>query len=121
MTLIDGSTFANSSIAMMAVVNDAFVPPYSSGISMAMSYMEMSAPSGMKHVRMYTMFEETFDDFGVNFFCFVLIISSEYRQRGVHTISMTLGAISSCAHLATIIMSEGRRGGGGVGTNRSLA
>ena len=45
MTLIDGSTFANSSIAMMAVVNDAFVPPYSSGISMAMSYMEMSAPS----------------------------------------------------------------------------
>lgn len=48
MTLIDGSTFANSSIAMMAVVNDAFVPPYSSGISMAMSYMEMSAPSGMK-------------------------------------------------------------------------
>ena len=42
MTLIEGSTFANSSIAMMAVVKDASVPPYFSGISMAMSYVDVS-------------------------------------------------------------------------------
>jgi hypothetical protein len=42
MTLIDGSTFANSSIAMMAVVKEASVPPYSSGISMAISYEDVS-------------------------------------------------------------------------------
>lgn len=33
MTLIEGSTLANSSIAMIAVVKDASEPPYSAGIS----------------------------------------------------------------------------------------
>ena len=42
MTLIDGSTLANSSIAMMAVVKEASVPPYSCGISIAMSYVDVS-------------------------------------------------------------------------------
>lgn len=33
MTLIDGSTFASSSIAIIAVVKEASEPPYSAGIS----------------------------------------------------------------------------------------
>jgi hypothetical protein len=40
---------------MMAVVKDASVPPYFSGISMAMSYVDVSL--GIRHVRLYTMIE----------------------------------------------------------------
>ena len=36
----------------------------------------------MKHVKLYTMFEETFDDFGVNFFCFVLIYQLGISSAG---------------------------------------
>ena len=37
-TLMEGSTLANSSIAMIAVVNDASDPPYSAGVSIPINY-----------------------------------------------------------------------------------
>jgi len=39
MTLMEGSTLASSSIAMIAVVNEASEPPYSAGISIPINYL----------------------------------------------------------------------------------
>jgi len=67
MTLMEGSTLASSSIAMIAVVNDASEPPYSAGISIPINY-----PSTVIPLRTYALFKQSLDQSRIHNFCFVL-------------------------------------------------